>query len=147
MRTLSITLLFCMGLISSSTAELYANLKVTYSTEKVADRAYDDLATYHWKSVDKAVAGDLLGLSKKLKVNTETEGGFTEFHLISEILRRGWSLKAVEASPPYFSHVDNRKLYRERTRVFHFTRPDPADDAPSTKKGEQAADGDAEPAS
>ena len=139
MRTLSITLLSLIGLISSLTAEIYAKLEVTYRTQKVDDRAYGEKATYYWKSTEETFAGELVDLSKKLKIGTSVEGEFTEFHLISGILRRGWSLNAVEATPPYFGHTDGPKFYRQRTKVFHFTRPDPQPASPSTKKGEGGA--------
>ena len=124
MKTFLLALLLFFGLAKTQAAETYAILKVTFTTKKVADRAYDDVASYYWKTIDGAKAGNLTKIGGELGIDTDTKGGFTEFHLVSGILKNGWSLRGVSATPPHVAKVDGLEFIREGKKVYHFTKED-----------------------
>lgn len=113
--------IFLLTLHSKADSE-YAVLKISSDAKKVDDHAIDTVDLYVWQTIDEHFSGDIVKLAEQLKFKTEVNGEFTEFHLIANLVKMGWEIKAVESTPPYFVHTSKSKFLRGGSRTFHFTK-------------------------
>jgi hypothetical protein len=122
MKTIVTMLMLFVGNLQSHAEDAYAVLEVKINTVKASDKEVKDVAYYSWQTDDRIDSGELAEIRTKLKITTEVNGKFTEFHLVSGILKSGWKLCGVSATPQHQTNVPS--VHREGTRVYHFTKSD-----------------------
>jgi len=124
MKIILIAVMLFVGHVQTHADEAYAVLEVKFNTLMGADKVINDVAYYYWKTANGTDTGELAELGTKLKITNEVKGKFTEFHLVSGILKSGWRLCGVTATPQHKLNVGGNQLSKEGTRVYHFTKSD-----------------------